>query len=235
MRDRRSPNAGCRGPATQRAGCVGHSGVHPLRSPAIAVGCSYLLAIVMLGPLLGSSADASTAFAEHFADDGNRLRDLVGALSLVVAAAMLTWTALTARRISVAATPSVRDLSAASAVITASTMIAAAGLLLAVPLTVSIGELTDDPGIEPSVQAGVAQAGTVMLLVAAVCLACTTVLIARLGRQNGAVPRWITATAWITVVTLCLGASVVLLLPFGVWAIACGLVWRAPEMDPAQS
>ena len=189
----------------------------------------------MLGPLLGSLADPSTAFAEHFADDGNRLRDLVGALSLVMSAAMLTWTALIARRISVAATSAVRDLSAAAAVITASTMVAAAGLLLAVPLTASIGELTDDPGIEPGVQAGVVQAGTVMLLVAAVCLACTIVLIARLGRQNGAVPRWIVATAWITAVALCLGASVVLLLPFGLWAIACGLVWRAPGLEPVHS
>lgn len=34
--------------------------VRPLRAPAIAIGCSYLLAILMLGPLLGSSADAST-------------------------------------------------------------------------------------------------------------------------------------------------------------------------------
>ena len=36
-----------------------------------------LLAIVLLGPRLGSSADASTAFTDHFADEGNRLRDLV--------------------------------------------------------------------------------------------------------------------------------------------------------------
>jgi hypothetical protein len=57
--------------------------------PAVGLGCSYLLAIVLLGPLLGSSADASTAFADHFADEGNRLRDLVGSFALLVAAGSL--------------------------------------------------------------------------------------------------------------------------------------------------
>lgn len=205
--------------------------MHPLRSSALALGFSYLVSIVMLGPLLGSSADASTAFAEHFANDQNRIRDLLGALALVVSAAMLAWMALSARRASVVGAASVRDLSAVAAIVTASTMVVAAALLLTVPLTTSIGDLTDDPGIDPGVQAGVAQAGTVTLLVAALGLACTTVLLARLGRQTGAVPRWISATAWLTAATLCLGASVVLLVPFGLWAIACGLVWRAPGVD----
>jgi len=189
----------------------------------------------MLGPLLGSSADASTAFAEHFEDDGNRIRDLLGALALVVSAAMLVWTALSAHRMPVAAAASVRDVSAVAAVIAASTMVVAAGLLLTVPVTTSITELTDDPGIDTDVQAGIAQAGTVMLLVAALCLACATVLLARLGRQSGVLPRWITATAWATAVTLCLGASVVLLLPFGLWAIVCGLVWAAPGAEPTRA
>jgi hypothetical protein len=149
----------------------------------------------MLAPLLGSSADASTAFAEHFDDDGNRLRDLLGSLALVVAASMLVWTAVTAwKETSVRAESSIRDLSAIAAVITASTLVASA-LLLTVPLTTWIGDLTDDPGIDTGVQAGIAQAGTVVLMVAALGLALTTVLLARLGRQNGVVPRWITGTA----------------------------------------
>lgn len=81
------------------------------------------------------------------------------------------------------------------------------------------------------VEAGIAQAGTVMLLVAALCLALTTVLLARLGRQNHAVPRWISVTAWAAAATLCLGVSVGLLMPFALWAIALGLTWspRPPE------
>lgn len=74
-----------------------------------------------------------------------------------------------------------------------------------------------------------------MLLVAALCLAVTTVLLARLGRQNGAVPRWIAATAWGIAATLCLGVSVALLLPFGAWAIALGLAWRTHAMTNDQT
>jgi hypothetical protein len=208
--------------------------VHPLRRPAISLGCTYLLAIVLLGPLLGSSADASTAFAEHFEDEGNRLRDLVGTLALLAAAATLVWTAVVARRATVASDgSSVRDLSTLAAAVAASTLVAGAGLLATVPLTTSIGELTDDPGIDVGVQAGIAQAGTVVLLVGALCLAVVSVLLARLGRQNLAVPRWIVATAWATAGTLCLGVSVVLLLPFSAWAAALGVVWSTPPIGAA--
>lgn len=207
---------------------------HPLRLPAIGLGCSYLLAIVMLGPLLGSTADASTAFAEHFDDDGNRVRDLLGAVALLVAAAMLVWTTATARREAVVrAASSARDLSAIAGVVTASTFVVASALLMTVPLTTSIGELTDDPGIDPAVQAGIAQAGAVTLFVAALCLAATTVLVARLGRQNLAVPRWINATGWATAATLCLGVSVGLLLPFAMWVTALGLTWSVERTRPA--
>jgi hypothetical protein len=113
-----------------------------------------------------------------------------------------------------------------SGAVTAAALVAAAGLLLTVPLSTSIGELTDDPGIDPSVQAGIAQAGTVVLLVAALCLALTAILLARLGRQSAAVPSWVTATAWATAVTLVLGLSIALLVPFAAWAIALGIVWR---------
>lgn len=208
--------------------------MRPLRRPAIALGCAYLLSIVLLGPLLGSSADASTAFADHFDDEGNRLRDLLGSLALLVSAGMLVWTAVAARRATVGPHgSSVRDLSTIAAAITASTLVAAAGLLATVPLTTSIGEFTDDPGIDIGVQAGIAQAGTVVLLVAALCLAVTTVLVARLGRQNLAVPRWIMATAWVTAATLCLGVSVGLLMPFAAWAIAVGVVWSVPSLTRA--
>jgi hypothetical protein len=175
------------------------------------------VAIVMLGPLLGSSADASTAFAEHFDDDLNRFRDLLGSGALLIAAAMLVWTMVTVRRKTVErAESSVRDLSTIAAVVASSTLVAAAGLLLTVPLTSFIGDLTDDPGIDLGVQAGIAQAGTVMLFVAALCLAPTTVLLARLGRQDLAVPRWISVTAWITA---------------ALWAIALGLVWASRSSE----
>jgi hypothetical protein len=192
----------------------------------VGLGCSYLLAIVLLGPLLGSSADASTAFSEHFAEDGNRLRDLLGSFALLVAAGSLVWTVVAARsETSSRVDGPLRDLTAAAGVVTASVLVVASGLLVTVPATTAIGELTDDPGIDPAVQAGIAQAGTVMLLVAALCLALTTLLVARLGRRSDAVPRWVVVTAWVTAATLVLGVTVVLLVPFAAWAIAVGLVW----------
>lgn len=72
------------------------NGTKPLLVPATVLD-SYLLAVVMLGPLLGSSAGASTAFTEHFADDGNRMGDLLGSLALLLTAASLVWMAVNAR------------------------------------------------------------------------------------------------------------------------------------------
>ena len=81
----------------------------PLRSSALALAGSYLAAILLLGPLLGSSADASTVFRDHFADDGNRLRDVLGSLALLVAAASLVTTAARLRR-ATDRSPAVADL-----------------------------------------------------------------------------------------------------------------------------
>lgn len=201
--------------------------VRPLRRPTVALGCSYLAAVLALGPLLGSLADSPTTFAEHFADNGNRVRDLVGSLALLIAAATLGWTVVMARSAGSAAAAALRDLTTMAGAATGTAFVAAAGLLLTVPLTSLIGELTDDPGIDPGVQAGITQAGVVVLLVAALCLALTTVLVARLGRQTDAVPRWIMVTAWATAATLLLGVTVALLVPFAAWAIALGVVWTA--------
>jgi hypothetical protein len=202
--------------------------VHPLRLPAGALGLFYFVAIVMLGPLLGSTADASSAFAEHFDDDGNRTRDLIGAAGLLMAAAMLAWTTVVAWRHTVkGAQPATRDLTVVAGAVSASTLVAASSLLSTVPLMSLVGGLTDDPGLDADIQAGIAQAGAVMLLVAALCLAVTTVLLARLGRQSGTLPRWMHALAWVTALTLCLGVTVVMLLPFAAWAIAFGSAWSS--------
>lgn len=208
--------------------------MRPLRGSAVGLGASWFVAIALLGPLLGSSADASSAYAEHYEGDANLLRDLVGTIAIVVASGMLVWTTSTARRMSQrVAQGATRDLVSGAGLTSASALVVAAGLLATVPLTTAIGNLTDDPGIEVGVQAGIAQAGTVVLLVAALPLAATAVLLARLGRQEGAVPRWIGIAAWVAAVGLLLGASVALLLPFAAWAVALGLTWQIDErIDP---
>ena len=99
-------------------------------------------------------------------------------------------------------------------------------------MTTSIGSITDDPGIEPPVQAGIAQAGTVVLLMSMLVVGATFVLAARLGRAAGSVPRWIAVTAWIVAAALILGMSIALLFPFGAWLIALGLTWKTDEPAP---
>jgi hypothetical protein len=120
--------------------------------------------------------------------------------------------------------------------VTAAALVVAAALLATVPLTGSIAELTDDPGIDVAVQAGVAQAGTVTFLGAAVCLAVTSVLLARVGATDGAVPRWIRITSWVVAATLWFRVTVAFLIPFAAWAVAVGLVWSAnpcSQPDPS--
>lgn len=211
--------------------------MRPLRTAGLVCGVAHLASIVLLGPLLGSAADPSTAYAEHYAVDANVRRDLVGSLGLLVAAAALGWIVVAARRR--AGGPDGGgiggDLTAAAGLVSAGVIVVAAGVLATVPLTTAIGDLTDDPGIDAEVQAGIAQAGTVVLLVAMVAVGVTTVLLARLGRAAGAVPRWVVVTAWATAGTLLLGASVVLLAPFGAWIAGAGTAWRSEEGRPAGS
>ncbi len=205
-----------------------------LRVPAIGLGITHLVAVALLGPLLGSTADASTAYAEHFAADGNLLRDLAGCMAVLIAACMLVWTVVAARYASGQATDeaaAANGLTAFAGLISASAMVVAAGLLATVPLAATIGKLTDDPGIDASVQAGIAQAGTVVLFVAMLAVGATSVLVARLGRRADAVPKWIAVMSWIVAGTLILGASVALLMPFGMWAIALGLTWNTPPNE----
>jgi len=153
--------------------------------------------------------------------------DLVGSILLVATALMLTWTVISVRN---ATAPRIgttsRDLATAFGLVAASTITAAAGLLMTVPFAATLGRVTGDPGVAPDVQAGIAQAGSVVLFVAAIPLAVTVVLLARLGAGQGSVPRWVVVTAWVTAALLLLGASVGLLMPFAAWSIALGLTWR---------
>ena len=205
--------------------------VGTVRTSAVCLGVVYLTAIVSLGPLLGSTADSSTAFVDHFASDANGRLDLVASLLLAAASVLLVWTVVLIRH-AVEVTPETRrrcDFLGALSVVSASGLLVAAGLLATVSLTTSIGNITDDPGIEPPVQAGIAQAGTVVLLMSMLVVGATFVLATRLGRSAGSIPRWIAVTAWIVAIALILGMSIALLFPFGAWLIAFGLTWKADE------
>ncbi|NNE12551.1 MAG: hypothetical protein HKN41_09965 [Ilumatobacter sp.] len=184
-----------------------------------------------MGPLLGSTADSTTAFVEHFASDSNVRLDLFASLLLATTSALLVWTIVLIRDglESKHETRRLREFLGVLSVVSSSGLLVAAGLLATVPLTTSIGNITDDPGIEPPVQAGIAQAGTVVLVVSMLVVGATFVLAAHLGRASRAVPRWVAVTGWVVAVALVLGMSIALLFPFGAWLIALGLTWKTEK------
>lgn len=202
--------------------------MRPLRPSAVGLGVAYIVAIGFLAPLLGSTADSSTAFVDHFSTDANVRTDLIACLLLLVVATLIVWVIVLVRE-AAAPYPEMarrRDLVGAGAVVSATGILVATGLLATVPVTIWIGNITDDPGIDPPVQAGIAQAGTIVLVVSMLAVGATFVLAARIGRAIGAISRWVVATAWVVAVALLLGISIALLFPFGFWAIAFGLAWK---------
>lgn len=208
----------------------------PLRAPAVGLGIAFLVSIGLLGALLGSTADASTAFEVHFSNDAQVIRDGIGGLGLIFTSTMLVWLIIAIRaETSDQHQRSRRDLATAFVLVSAAGLLAAAGQLLTVPFTKALGSITGDTGIETSVQAGIAQAGSVTLFVAVIPLAIAVVLIGQIGRSSGILPRWVSFTAWIVAVLLFLGWTVGLLLPFGLWSIALGLTWKrhGPDSTPS--
>jgi hypothetical protein len=155
---------------------------------------------------------------------------------LLVVAALLVWTVIVMRDTTNGNHHTARlcDAAGAASLVAAAGILVASGLLATVPLTTVIGNITDDPGIDPPVQAGIAQAGTVVLLTSMIAVGVTFVLVAHLGYANGAVARWVVATAWLVAVALLLGVSIALLFPAGIWAIALGLAWQDPQRDRPQ-
>lgn len=207
----------------------------PLRVPAVGLGISFLVSIGLLGTLLGSTADSTATFDVHFGSDSQVTRDGIGGIGLIISAVMLVWLVISMRAaVSDEQQRSRRDLATAFGLVSAAGLITAAGLLLTVPFTTALGAITEDPGIETSVRAGIAQAGSVTLFVAVLPLAIAVALIGQIGKRTGVLPRWMSVTAWFIAVLLFLGWSVGLLLPFALWSIALGLTWKnlAPDETP---
>ena len=208
-----------------------NSAKYPLRVPAVSLGLTYLVSIVLLGELLGSTADASATYGNHFSDDAALTQDFIGAIALVASSAILDWLIIAMRATVYGPSEKfLRDLASAFGMVASAALIMAAGLLLTVPFTIILGRITGDPGIESSVQAGIAQAGSVCLFLAVFPLAIAVVLIGKLGKRIGVLPRWILVASWFTSVFLVLlGWTVGLLLTFALWSLALGLTWRLPR------
>ncbi len=203
------------------------------RAPAVALGGVYLVSIAALGPLLGQTADSAATYQDHFANDAALARDVAGGIGLVLAAGLLIWLLVATRAETLEPRqPRLLELCTAFGLVAAAVLMVAAALLLTVPFSLTLGEVTGDSGIATAeVQAGIAQAGSVALFVAALPLAVTVICLGKLGFAAGRSPRWIARTAWATAVLLVLGCSVGGLVPFGAWAIAFGLTWRVPATE----
>ena len=202
-----------------------------IRAVTIGFGISYLAGFVLLAELLGSSADETAQFTRHFDNDASRFGDIAGAVALLAAALALVMAGLVLRHRLGAAQPSLRvDLVAALAMLAATGLLVSAGLLLAVPLWQSFGDITGDPGVEPGAAAGIAQAGTALLICTLFILAAWTAIVAQLARKAGAIGRWLSVAGFLVAVLACFGITGAGAFPLGLWWIVVGMRWRQPGL-----
>lgn len=185
------------------------------------LGVTYLVGLVLLSDLLGSSADSTAAYTEHFASASARTGDIAGSLLLFVAAILVVVCTVLppgARR-----PPNSRYLLLMPVSVVAATMLAvSSALLLTAPLMKSFGDIFGDPGLDPVGAAAVAQAGTATFVLAALALGFWTVLIS-LGTRRSEI-----VTAWCVAALTLAAISVVAAFPIGLWWLIRPWVFR-PE------
>lgn len=182
----------------------------------------FVAAAVSLGDLLGSFADPDQAFVDRFADDGNRIRDIVGSYLLVLAGLAFVWFALALSR----EAEDHRAPLLVTAALTAGGMILAGVALAAVPWSISFGELVDDPGLQQG-QAVLPQFGYVALALGAMAPAAAFVVI--VARAPGLLPRWLSGISYPVALLLLLAVFIFFpLLIFPAWIFAVTVtLWRA--------
>lgn len=200
-----------------------------VRAAAIAFGVVYLGGGVLLSELVGSSADSTDTFSEHFASAGWRTADIVGGAGLAVAALLMVGLGLTLQARLARGRRELRsDSVAALALLQGSVLFTAAGLLATPSILRAIGALYSDPALEPAAAAGIAQAGIVVLLFVIVAMGLWTALVAWLSLRAGAIPRWLAVAGWVVAVLSLLGVTGVAAMLLGVWWLAFGFRWRNP-------
>jgi hypothetical protein len=201
-----------------------------VRVTALGFGLTYLAGGVLLAELVGSSADSTATFTEHFDDNAARFGDIAGSLILMASSVFVLCTGLTLRERLLGPQPRLRvDLLAALALLCAAALFVSAGLLLSAPFLQSFGDLYGDPGMEPAVAAGLAQAGTVALICAVMLLGAWTGLVAHVAHSAGAIGRWFNVTGWIAAGMTLFAVTGIATFPLGVWWIALAFGWRSPR------
>jgi len=180
----------------------------------------FAVSMVVLGDLLGSFADSDRAFVDHFADGGNRAKDIAGSYLLVLAGLSMIRFA-----IALAAVRADRRLPIFVTAFPAAGATIVAGLsLLTVPLSISFGDLTDDPGLGTA-QAVLPQFGAVALAVGAMLPAAAFVIV--LARTPNLLPRWLSLASYPVAVLLLVAILVAPMMLWSIWIAAVSLtLWR---------
>jgi hypothetical protein len=179
----------------------------------------FVASLVTLGELLGSFADPDDAFETFFSDGGNRTSVIVGSLSMVLSGYAVVWFALAIAK----GSDSQRTPLVVTASLACGGMILTGLALVTVPLSMSFGDLSDDPGLGMG-QAVLPQFGYVSLVIGAMLPAAVLVIV--ISRIPNLLPRWLSLAGYLVAALLLLAVMVAPMLLLAVWIAAVSAVLR---------
>lgn len=198
----------------------------------LASGVSFLVALVLLGDLLGAFGDPDHVFVEHFADTANRAPTLVGSVMLMVAGVLfLPFATRLSGRLFDSDSPTANTVRSLAAVAVALVCVSAS-LLMTVDLSRLYADIFDEE-LQPFDGDSVSiapQIGYVVLLIAAAYIFAAivgTISVARLASAGmGDIAAWLGVMVAFLLL-LSPGVMPFVLLPLWViaWSVA---LWRAP-------
>lgn len=183
--------------------------------------------VVSTGELAGSFADRDRVFVERFADEGNRIADIIGSYLLAFAALAFLWFAhgLAAQA------PTSRLPIIFGGAATAGGMLLAAIAWATVPMSLWFGALADDPGLQEG-QAVLPQFGYVALTMGAMLPAAALIII--VARVPGLVPRWLQIVSYPTAAIVAFTALIFMpLFIFIAWVVTVAASHRPAAHDQA--
>lgn len=183
----------------------------------------FIGAFIALGELIGSFADSDRQFVSLFSDGGNRAGYLAGSVALFLAGLAFMWfaDALSCEMGNHRRAPLLITGAAAAA----GTIVAALAFAT-VPLSLSFGSFTGDPGLEAG-QAVLPQFGYLALGMGAMLPAAIMMVIA--ARTPGLLPRWLVLATYPMALLVALTAFLFMpVILFVIWMIAVTASrWRA--------
>lgn len=182
---------------------------------------SFVAVVGLAGEILGSFGDPDDVFLEYYADSANRVRDIAGALAVVVFGLAFLWHVHCVRVAFGMPPGSVAAWTLA--VLFAGLAITAAAALATVPLSQELGNLFDErrPRFEGTEVVVLPQFGYVLLLGAGGIIGGLCVgALALEFRTSPAAPRWLVAVSLVCGALMVLGFFNMPFLALPVWALA---------------